>query len=68
MKTYLLSPDSAAGLSRFENETPKILRRSPFLYAAALRLHRENLRLPRETEAEEIGTRIHFRRSIVSEL
>ena len=66
MKNYLLSPDSGAGLSRFENETPKSVRRSPFLYAVALRLHRETIRLPREMEA--LGTRIHFRRSIISEL
>jgi len=65
MKTHLYTPDSAAGFNRPEEENSKTLRRSPFLYSAALRFRREVIRLHRENEAE--GTRVHYRRALSSE-
>jgi hypothetical protein len=65
MKTRLYSPDSAPGLSRADQENFKSVRRSPFLYTAALRYHRETLRVQREAEAT--GARINFQQTMSSE-
>ena len=66
MKTHLFAPDSQAGISRPSEENFRNFRRSPFLYTAALRFHREVLRLQLETEA--VGTRVHFRRAMNTDI